>query len=85
MLCTGNPDKIAGFANILFIEEVRIFCPVWYHCVIGASCVSTQVDVNSVAKDHNSLALVTAILARVRNPEASAATIGSPLYYSIAA
>ena len=40
---------------------------------------------NSVAKDHNSLALVTAILARVRNPQASAATIGSPLYYSIAA
>ena len=27
---------------------------------------------NSVAKDHNSLALATAILARVRNPQASA-------------
>ena len=77
ILCTTNPDEIAGFSNKLFMEEVRIFCPVWYHCVIGASCVSTQVDVNSVAKDHNSLALATAILARVRNPQASA------VYYRI--
>ena len=64
MLCARNPDK-------LFMEEVRIFCPLWYNCVIGASGVSTQVDVNS-AKDHNSLALATAILARVRNPQALA-------------
>jgi len=72
MLCARNPDEIAGFSNKLFMEEVRIFCPVWYNCVIGASGVSTQVDVNSVAKNHNSLALATAILARVRNPQASA-------------
>ena len=84
MLCTRNPDEIAGFSNKLFMEKARIFWPVWYQCVIGASGVSTQGDVNSVAKDHNSLALVTAILARVRNPRRPS-TIGSPLYYSIAA
>ena len=72
MLCARNQDEIASFSNKLFMEEVRIFCPVLYNYVIGASVVSTQVDVNSVAKDHNSLALATAILARVRNPQASA-------------
>ena len=72
MLCARNQDEIASFSNKLFMEEVRIFCPVLYNYVIGASGVSTQVDVNSVAKDHNSLALATAILARVRNPQASA-------------
>ena len=77
MLCARNPDEIAGFSNKLCMEEVRIFCPLWYNCIIGASGVSTQVDVNSVAKDHNSLALATAILARVRNPQASA------VYYRI--
>ena len=72
MLCARNPGKIAGFSNKLFMEEVHIFCPLWYNCIIGASGVLTQVDVNSVAKDHNSLALATAMLAHVRNPQASA-------------
>ena len=84
MLCARNQDEIASFSNKLFMEEVRIFCPVLYNYVIGASGVSTQVDVNSVAKDHNLPLpplswLVLGILKR------RPSTIGSPLYYSIAA
>ena len=49
--------------RIIKYGAVRKFSP---------SGVFTQDDVTSVAKDHNSLALATAILARVRNPQASA-------------
>lgn len=83
MLCARNPDEIAGFSNKLFMEEVRIFCPLWYNCVIGASGVSTQVDVNSVAKDHLPLPPLSWLVLGILKRRPS--TIGSPLYYSIAA
>ena len=37
MLCARNPDELAGFSNKLFMEEVRIYCPLWFNCVFGAS------------------------------------------------
>ena len=72
MLCARNPDELAGFSNKLFMEEVRIYCPLWFHCVLGASGLSTQEEVKVVGRDLNSLAFATATLARVRNHQASA-------------
>lgn len=70
MLELRNPDELAGFSNKLFMEEVRIFCPVWYDCVLGA-CGLSREDVQEGGRDVNSLALATATIARVRNTKAS--------------
>ena len=34
MLELRNPEELAGFSKKLFMEEVRIFCPVWYDSVL---------------------------------------------------
>ena len=70
MLELRNPDELAGFSNKLFMEEVRIFCPVWYDCVLGA-CGLSREDMQEGGRDVNSLALATATIARVRNTKAS--------------
>ena len=71
MLEATDPDELAGFSNKLFVEEVRIYCPVWFSCLLGASGLS-QEDVKEEGRDVNSLALSTATLCRIRNPKASA-------------
>ena len=71
MLCARNPDELAGFSNKLFMEEVRIHCPLWFNCVLGASGLSEE-EIKVVGRNLNSLALATAALARVRNLHASA-------------
>ena len=70
MLELRNPDELAGFSNKLFMEEVRIFCPVWYDCVLGA-CGLSREDMQEGGRDVNSLALATATIVRVRNTKAS--------------
>ena len=68
MLELRNPEELAGFSNKLFMEEVRIFCPVWYDCVLGA-CGLSREDMQEGGRDVNSLALATATIARVRKSE----------------
>ena len=83
MLEARNPDELAGFSNKLFMEEVRVFCPVWFNCALGASGVSEDA-VKVCGPDVNSLALATATIARVRNAKASAAhyRISTILFHS---
>ncbi|XP_020611971.1 uncharacterized protein LOC110050397 [Orbicella faveolata] len=83
MLEARNPDELAGFSNKLFMEEVRIFCPVWFHCALGASGVS-QDALKVCGPEVNSLGLATATIARVRNAKASAAhyRISTILFHS---
>ena len=69
MLEAPNPDELAGFSNQLFMEEIRICCPVWFQCVLGASELSQEALTES-GPDVNSLALGTRT--RVRNAKASA-------------
>ena len=76
MLELRNPDELARFLNKLFMEEVRIFCPVWCDCVLGARGLSRE-DMQEGGGDVNSLALATATIARVRN------TTGSSIHYRI--
>ena len=42
MLEVRNPDELAGFSSKLFLEEVRIYCPVWFHCMLGARELSRE-------------------------------------------
>ena len=83
MLDARNPDELAGFSNKLFMEEVRVFCPVWFDCALGASGVS-QDTLKVCGPEVNSLALATATIARVRNAKASAAhyRISTILFHS---
>ena len=55
---------------LLFMEETRIFCPVWYDCVLGACGLSWE-DMQEGGGGVNSLALATATIARDRNTKAS--------------
>ena len=71
-----NPDELAGFSNELFMEEVWIFCPIWFDCVLSASGLSLE-NLKQGGPDGNSLALATAMIARIRNAKASA------VYYRI--
>ena len=64
MLKLRNPDELAGFSNKLFMEEVRMFCPVWYDCVLGA-CGLSREDMQEGGRDVNFLALATATIARM--------------------
>ena len=66
-----NPDELASFSNKIFMKEVRIFCPLWFDCVRGASGLS-QNAFKECGPEINSLALATATLARIRNAKASA-------------
>ena len=66
-----NPDELASISNKIFMKEVRIFCPLWFDCVRGASGLS-QNAFKECVPEINSLALATPMLARLRNAKASA-------------
>ena len=53
------------------MEEVGIFCPIWFDCVLSASGLSSE-NLTEGARDGNSLALATAMIAQIRNVKASA-------------
>ena len=71
MLLCSKPDEITGFSNTVFLEEVRIFCPVLYYLVLAA-CNIQESDVKVKGTAANSVALASAIMCRLRNPKASA-------------
>ena len=66
-----NPDELASISNKIFMKEVKIFCPLWFNCVRGASGLSQNAFKECVPVI-NSLALATPTLARLRNAKASA-------------
>jgi len=70
MLLARNPDEVAGFSNKLYMEEVRIHCPVWFNCQLGPSGLSSKEE--GAGGRVNSMALASSTLARLRNPQASA-------------
>ena len=69
MLLSNKPDE--GFSNTIFLEELRIFCPVVYHFVLCA-CGIQESDVKVKGTAANGVALATAVMCRLRNPKASA-------------
>ena len=71
MLLSNKPDEITGFSNTIFLEELRIFCPVVYHFVHSA-CGIQESDVKVKGTAANGLALATAVMCRLRYPKASA-------------
>ena len=71
ILLSKDPDKISGFASAIFLEEVRIFCPLFYRFLLGASGLNDE-DVKIPANGTNEVALAAATLCRARNPKASA-------------
>ena len=54
------------------MEKIRIYCPLWFNCVLGASGFSTMEDAKVDGRNINSLTLATATLACVQNSQASA-------------
>lgn len=71
MLLSNKPDEITGFSNTIFLEELRIFCPVVYDFVLSA-CGIQESDVKVKGTAANGVALATAVMCRLRNPKASA-------------
>ena len=70
-LLSNKPDEITGFSNTIFLEELRIFCPVVYHFVHSA-CGIQESDVKVKGTAANGLALATAVMCRLRYPKALA-------------
>ena len=70
MLLARNPDELTGFSNKLFMEEIRIHCPVWFNCQLGASGLSSKEEAEGGRM--NSMAFASSMLAPLRNPQASA-------------
>lgn len=70
MLLSNKPDEITGFSNTIFLEELRIFCPVVYHFVLSA-CGIQESDVKVKGIAANGEALATAVMSSLRNPKAS--------------
>ena len=81
-LLATNPDELARFSNKLFMEEIRIHCPVWFNCQLGASGLSSKEE--AVGGRVNSMAPSSSTLARLRNPQASAVhySISTILFHS---
>lgn len=63
ILLARNPEEIARFSNRLFLEEVRIQCPMWLNCVLGASGLTSLGEAAGEPLVVNSMALATAALA----------------------
>lgn len=57
-----EPDQLAGFSAMLVLEEIKVFCPLW-SASIHAACGTRLI---------NSIALCSAVAARVRNATLSA-------------
>ena len=77
-----EPEELAAFSNVL-VEEVRVFCPLWHHCVLRATGLKED-DIKACGPKTNAVALVSSVVARTRNSTASAAhyRISSILFHS---
>ena len=67
MLKYSTPSELSAFSNRTFVHEVKVFCPLWYSCIIGAANVG-----NDIEESINPMALATASIARHRNSRMSA-------------
>lgn len=83
MLQSTDPDELAAFSNKVFMEEVRIFCPFWFHSVLGVSGLAAE-TMKEPGRNVNAASISTASLARVRNSAASAVhyRISTVLFHS---
>ena len=70
MLKQCHPTELETFSNKLFLEEVRLSCPYWMSCLLGACKVSSYGDKS--IQQLNAMALSTAVAARCRNQLMSA-------------
>ena len=67
MLKYSTPSELSAFSNRTFVHEVKVFCPLWYSCIIGAANVGDDIE-----ESINPMALATASIARHRNSRMSA-------------
>ena len=76
MLLCNKPDEITGFSNTVFLEELRIFCPMVYNLVLAA-CGIQESDVKIKGTAANYVALASTIMCRLQKTKVSA------LYYRL--
>lgn len=69
MLKQSNSTDLESFSNKLFVCEVRLSCPLWMSCLLGACNASSD---HKTVKEINAIALSTAAAARCRNQKMSA-------------
>jgi hypothetical protein len=67
-------DEVIAFSTKILVHETSLMCPLWYACVRGACGKKWLNSPNPFksALSTNKMALVTAALARLRNPTLSA-------------
>ena len=67
MLKYSTPSELSAFSNRTFVHEVKVFCPLWYSCIIGAANVGDDIE-----ESINLTALATASIACHRYSRMSA-------------
>ena len=80
MLKKSSPEDLSAFSNTFLAHEVGTWCPLWMACLRGACNVKDLAEGNG--KVINSVALLTAVAAKCRNPKMSAAAYRIQQFYS---
>ena len=70
LLKKSRPEDLAAFSNKVLVHEAGVWCPFWMNCVKGACNVQNPSEPD--IKKTNSMALITSVAARGRNPTMSA-------------
>ena len=61
ILLLNEPDEIASISNTIFLEELRIFCPVFNELLVGSSGQDEQ-EMMKAGINKNGVALAAATL-----------------------
>ena len=69
MLERTAPEEIVSFSNKVFVREIRVFCPLWFAALAGASNFE---NINDEPHKLNTCALASAAVTRNRNNKMSA-------------
>jgi len=63
-LLSNKPDKITGFSSTVFLEELRILCPVVYQLVLSV-WGAEESDIKTKGIAANSATLASATMTRL--------------------
>ena len=80
ILKKSSPEDLSAFSNTFLAHEVGTWCPLWMACLRGACNVKDLAEGNG--KVINSVALLSAVAAKCRNPKMSAAAYRIQQFYS---
>lgn len=68
ILLSNKPEEITGFSSMVFLDELRIFCPV-VHQLVLSTCGAEESDIKTKRIAANNVASASATMSRLQNPK----------------